>query len=198
MPDKDVDLSAVRRWAKDNGIDVADKGAIAKDVVEKFKNRDRTPVRTTAPSTSDDTATPAGYTDAAGIKDEVTATVETEKPAERTEDSKTEDSKTDDAYNDAWRYATGFENDWSKSRALRNRVSIQTLENGFIHAQRATGTDEVQARLAERGFLRGVAHGVADEDTVQAYARYQDSIGLPGTGIPERTSLEALGFDVIE
>lgn len=216
MPENEsVSVTEVRRWAKTAGYDVPARGALKSEIYDAYNARDRSadndPTESadtledtgSEPSTSDDA--PAGHSDAAGIEDEVTATVSTDEPVsepvnesvdERPADE--EDSKTDDAYNDAWRYATGFEHDWTGSRQLRNRVSVQTLDNGFIHAQRATGTDEVQARLAERGFLRGTAHGLADEDTVQAYARFQDSIGLPGTGIPERTSLEALGFDVLE
>lgn len=211
MPENEsVSVTEVRRWAKTAGYDVPARGALKSEIYDAYNARDQSadndPPESndtledtgSEPSTSDDA--PAGHSDAAGIEDEVTATVSTESTNEPADEQPAdeEDPKTDDAYNDAWRYATGFDHDWAGSRQLRNRVSVQTLDNGFIHAQRATGTDEVQARLAERGLLRGTAHGLADEDTVQAYARFQDSIGLPGTGIPERTSLEALGFDVLE
>lgn len=205
MADKDVDLGEVRRWAKDQGIEVAAKGAIAKDVIEQWKHRDQTKLETplALPDMSTSDAPPAGHTDVSGIEDEVTATVDTA-PADN-DDTDTPDAAAEkDEWMRRYRAARAIpENHTDADVAItaklqRNRVSIQTLENGFIHYQRATGTDEVQARLVAGGFLSGYASGQADENTVQAYARFQDSLGLPGTGIPERTSLEALDFDVLE
>lgn len=203
MADKDVDLGEVRRWAKDQGIEVAAKGAIAKDVIDQWKHRDQTklepPLALSDTSTSD--GPPAGHTDASGIEDEVTATVNTA-PVE--DEAASDPAAEKDEWMRRYRAARGIPEDHTDAdvaitaKLQRNRVSLQTLENGFIHYQRATGTDEVQARLIAGGFLSGYASGQADENTVQAYARFQDSLGLPGTGIPERTSLEELDFDVME
>lgn len=207
---EDVNVGDVRRWAKEQGLDVPARGAISKEIVEMYKHRDQTPLEPPLAlddasaaddekSTSDDA--PAGHVDAAGIEDEVTATITTDdKP-----DKSTSDDRDDDGDEETTRYRLAWlipdevsDEDVARGRNARNRVSIQTLENGFIHYQRNAGTDEVQARLTARGFYHGTASGYANEDTVMAYARFQDSIGLPGTGIPERVSLEALGFDVIE
>lgn len=194
MPESDyVNVTEVRRWAKEAGYDVPARGALKAEIYDAYNERDQPKDSEPVPSTSDEA--PAGHTDAAGITDEVTATVDAgDEPAEDTK------STSDGGrYRAAWLMPEDTsDEDVERLRATRNRVSVQSLENGFIHYQRHAGTDEVQARLAERGFFNGTAHGYANEDTVQAYARFQDSIGLPGTGIPERTSLEALGFDVLE
>jgi hypothetical protein len=195
----DVNVTEARRWAKSEGYDVPARGALKAEILEAYRNRDQP-----QDVTPDDA--PTGQVDAAGITDEVTTTIDS--GDETAEDSSTDDGSTSDgdaftAYVAGYRRARGIADDVEDAVVMegsrqRNRVSIQTLENGFIHYQRHAGTDEVQARLVALGFLNGYASGQADENTVQAYARYQDSIGLPGTGIPERTSLEELGFDVIE
>lgn len=197
-----VNVTDVRRWAKEEGYDVPARGALKQEIYDAYEARNRSTENdddtVESKSTSDDA--PAGHSDAAGIEDEVTATVTTEEtPAKTASKSDIDADEQAKRYRLAWLIPDAIsDEDVERGRAARNRVSVQTLENGFIHYQRHAGTDEVQARLAERGFYRGTAGGHANEDTVMAYAQFQDSIGLPGTGIPERTSLEALGFDVLE
>lgn len=200
MPESEyVNVTEVRRWAKMSGYDVPARGALKQEIYDAYNERDQSAENDPPQDESTSDAQPAGYTDESGITDEVTATVDA--GAEPTADDSTDEKSTSDdgRYRAAWLLPEDMpDDDVQRLRATRNRVSVQTLENGFIHYQRHAGTDEVQARLAERGFFNSTAHGYANEDTVQAYARFQDSIGLPGTGIPERTSLEALGFDVVE
>lgn len=208
MPESEnVNVTEVRRWAKMAGYDVPARGALKQEIYDAYNERDQSVENDSPESTSDEA--PAGHTDESGITDEVTATVDSDvEPVEDDDDDddkqppaeeSTSDGENLKLYRLAWGVPTNVpDDDVTRQRATRNRVSVQTLENGFIHYQRHAGTDEVQARLAERGLYRGMANGEANETTVMAYARFQDSIGLPGTGIPERTSLEALGFDVLE
>lgn len=196
---EDVSVTEVRRWAKEEGYDVPARGALKQEIYDAYRDRTKSeaePTNDDTPIGSTSDTAPAGHTDESGITDEVTVTIDS--GAEPVED----DDSSDDGpelYRLAWGISSDVpDEDVERLRAARNRVSVQTLENGFIHYQRHAGTDEIQARLAERGLYRGMANGEANETTVMAYARFQDSIGLPGTGIPERTSLEALGFDVME
>lgn len=198
----DVNITEVRRWAKTEGMDVPARGSLKQEVIDAYLKRaavedDTVDDDDTDVVTSDATDTPADHADTSSITDEATTTIDA------ADDAPVDDADRDDEELTRYKLAWGLPEDMTgedveRLAATRNRVSVQTLENGFIHYQRHAGTDEVQARLAARGFYRGTASGHASEDTVQAYARFQDSIGLPGTGIPERTSLEALGFDVME
>lgn len=205
MANTDVDLGEVRRWAKDQGIDVPARGALSKNVIEQWKERDQTSLEPPVEeSTSDDDRLPIQDRAAEWLagQDEAETIAVDDPPADESTSDSTADEK--DEWMRRYRAALGIpeyvtDADVAITAALgRNKVSVQTLDNGFIHNQRAVGTQEIQARLAGLGLYNGYAHGLADEVTVQAYARFQDSIGLPGTGIPDRASLEALDFDVIE
>lgn len=211
---EDVNLGDVRRWAQENGIEVSTRGAIAKDVIERYRHRDQTSLEPPVEeSTSDEvvitdsvSAMHADDTPTVAENDESHEWSTADPSDDAGPDKSTSDSPADekDEWMRRYRAALGIpeyvtDADVAITATLsRNKVSVQTLDNGFIHNQRAVGTQEIQARLAGLGLYSGYAHGLADETTVQAYARFQDNVGLPGTGIPDRVSLEALDFDVIE
>lgn len=178
--------SDVRKWAQDNGIEVPPVGRISADVVARYEAAQAATAPAAVmpqPAPEPDADAPVSgelEPDDTDVTDDVTVTIEPEvvEPEPEPEPAPAE-AKTVKDYPD---YA----------------VEMQTIENGFIHAQRATGTDEIQRRLVDRGFGANWNTGLADEATQYAYAQFQASLGIAGTGIPDRASLEELGFRVIE
>ena len=215
-----VSQSEVRAWARENDIEVPAHGRIKNEIVEQYRAAQRTVPELTF-SATEGPETPFQAADVADAADETEpateAVSEPDPPAEPEGEPDSDlqwiqtalgvepSGRLDDATIaavQAYQVARGLPTTdgpdvltW-RYLLVNNHVTIQTLENGFIHAQRATMTDEVQARLAARGLFDGPAHGLADERTQYAYANYQVSLGLAGTGIPERDSLEQMGFRV--
>lgn len=208
--DEPINVGRVRKWAKATGLDVPARGRISDDVIERYRARDQHDTETetqvdAAVQRADEPWRPWHEDKAPGDRTlerwhrgTDVQWVQTALGVEQTGDF---DEATENAVK-RYQQVLGLNGDgrvdrytWGNLRG-GNFVTIQTLENGFIHAQRATGVIEVQARLATRGYYDGFAHGLADEATQVAYGRYQQDLGLLANGIPERSSLERLGFRV--
>lgn len=77
-------------------------------------------------------------------------------------------------------------------------VNATTVVVAFATGDASQSVGYVQHVLRSRGFEPGNVAGVADHATRVAYARFQDSIGEPPTGLPTASSLEFLGFDAVD
>jgi len=206
--DEPVNMTRVRKWAKANNIEVSARGRIGDDVITMYKNRDQTSStetdvnnemeRDSQPWRPWHDKEPGERNVSRWYRGTDIAWLQKALGVEQTGDFGEE---TEDAVK-RYQQALGMTLDGQVGRrtwgSLRggNFVTIQTLENGFIHAQRATGVIEVQARLVARGYYDGMAHGLADEATQVAYGRYQEDLGQLANGIPDRLSLEQMGFRV--
>lgn len=76
-------------------------------------------------------------------------------------------------------------------------VNVGTVRAAFATGEASLSVGYVQHVLRSRGFEPGNVAGVADHDTRVAFARFQESIRQPPTGLPTEVTLDHLGFDVI-
>lgn len=86
------------------------------------------------------------------------------------------------------------------SPSPRNGVLVNpdTVRTAFQTGDASQSVGYVQHVLRSRGFEPGNVAGIADHPTRTAYARFQESIGERPTGLPTTTSLDFLGFDVLD
>jgi len=125
----------------------------------------------------------------------VTDTVRTETTSQRTTAPTTDRPATTDQRTDQPAAPTSTRPE--PSRRVAVDVSAATVATAFATGDASQSVGFVQHMLRSRGFEPGNVNGIADHDTRVAYARYQESIGEPPTGLPTAFSLDYLGFDVI-
>lgn len=77
-------------------------------------------------------------------------------------------------------------------------VSLETVRLAFLQGTpQAHGVEEIKRRLRDAGHYDGDVDDAPDDATRTAYATFQRAIGASSTdGVPDRESLEALGFYV--
>jgi peptidoglycan hydrolase-like protein with peptidoglycan-binding domain len=73
----------------------------------------------------------------------------------------------------------------------RGRPAVPAAPEGLL-APGAVG--ELQAALADRGYLKTHSKGELDEPTSAAVERFQRDEGLAATGMPDRETLRRLGI----
>lgn len=77
-------------------------------------------------------------------------------------------------------------------------LPYQSLKNGMAqNYKQVAGMADVQEALKEDGFYKGPINGHATKETVEAFARFQDSLGRFPNGVPTIADLEELGFGVV-
>lgn len=77
----------------------------------------------------------------------------------------------------------------------RSDTHVIQIERELSIGMGGSDVSALQTRLVRLGFLGGV-DGQFGSVTQSAVAAYQRSVGLPDTGVADRTTLESLGFDV--
>jgi peptidoglycan hydrolase-like protein with peptidoglycan-binding domain len=76
-------------------------------------------------------------------------------------------------------------------------VNVATIQDAFLRGDASQSVGYVQHVLRSRGFDPGNVAGVPDHATRTALARFQESVGLRPTGLPDDVALDYLGFDVV-
>jgi hypothetical protein len=76
-------------------------------------------------------------------------------------------------------------------------VAVVTVDRAFRDGHRSQSTAYVQHALRARNIDPGRVDGVTDHATRVAFARFQQSIQEPPTGLPTERALDYLGFDVV-
>lgn len=76
-------------------------------------------------------------------------------------------------------------------------VNVASAQTAFASGDASQTVGYVQHVLRSRGFDPGNFTGTPDHATRVAFAKFQQSIGLEPTGVPDERTLDYLGFDVI-
>lgn len=74
-------------------------------------------------------------------------------------------------------------------------LALLLCSGAGVHAQFDPIVEAVQQRLTEKGFDPGPIDGASGSRTRGAIRRFQQSVGLPGTGQIDDATLEALGVE---